>query len=846
LYLIWVGFFFSVVLFSKGGPPPESPPLLRIETRHTYGDELTVEREITGPLETALLTLPGLTELTSISRRGVSRIECGFASVDALEDAYPLVRAAVNRVASRFGGEIGNPLILRAGGRDPIFLAAVPAYGDDSLETLVESFRAAGDCGEIRVGGKTPVRRVLSPAGPGVSARHAPSGLPPLLRDYLLEEGWIRDLGPVSLLPIVPGTRIGDLYEVHGENPSPRSEGRINGVPVVVVSVFPGQGGEFFRTCRRIHTLVDSMPGASVIYSSRKRTVSTLRSALIPFILVIAGFQLLCRISGGAPRSSGSLLLFAVFQCGAALAAASLLGRPVTGGLFGGIAAGIGVTQYLTLTFPPARKALPHTLVPLGVAALLLLPETILISPSPRGGCALGLTAVLFSYPLCAALLLTPSPAGPTPRRRLLPARTAAGDRGTFRRGRLPGGKLTAPGTIPGKGVFRAALVLTGLSGILPFIGTLPGAAGWDGTLSGSVCLPPGTPFTDIRALLLPWESRLLEIEGVDRVVLSLDEEKSRIYLSFRRGIRRRRAEGVFTASAGELAGYFFPDWEADRGRRALITVDGPDTTVLTALAEAAARVGTEEGGGTRGVFHFAESPRALILTADLTQLALAGTDLFSLYVQLFWRYSEGVAGKFADPRDGKLSDILIKSEVSGRPVRRETLSSGEVEVAGGKTPLREIAGLSERKMPGILHHRGTRRVLALSIYGPRSGGFTRNLEKGIQTLTVPPGYGISIEFPDRGTPVPPKDAVLTGLLTTVSLCLLLRLFGSSGAVWMGSVLGSAAGVSLLLPVLTGTAVFLVFTPLGAVYSVSSARMKRSPGTNPKSSREMRRFPWAS
>ncbi|MFP4563029.1 MAG: efflux RND transporter permease subunit [Spirochaetia bacterium] len=816
VYILSIGLFLVIFFLSPGGSPSENFPRITVETRHSYGDELIVEREITAPLENALFSLPGITGLESVSRRGLSRIECGFARDKDRESAYPLARAAVNRVAAGFGSGIGNPLILRTGGREPIFIAAIPGSDDRRRDTLLETFRAAGECGEIRIGGASTFPVVLAPADPGSSVRYAPAVLPPLLRGYLLEgEGrWTRRIEPFSSLPIAPGTGIGDLYEVRREAPRPSSEGRINGEPVFVVSVFPGKSESQSRTVRNLRSAVDSIPGASVIYSSRKKTVSTLLRSLIPFILIIAGFQIIHRLSGSLRRLRFRALLFVFFQCTAALAVCSLLGRPFSRGHFGGIAAGIGISQYILFILSGRLDAIRRSLVPVGIVVLLFLPEAVFLSSSPRGGSPLGLGATLLAYFPCAAVLpLFRSPAFPIPPKRVY---------------------------------IRIALCIAGISGILPFLTASPGAAGWDRILSGSICLPAGTPYSAQRSILIPWETRLLRSEGIDRVVLSIDEERTRFYLRFSRGIPRRRAELMFHAATGELERYFFPDWEADRGNRAVITVHGPETDKLAAIAEAAALAGTGAGGGTKAVFHYAESPSALLLSADPEKLALSGTDLFSLYISLFWRYSEGVAGKFAPPEEEGLVDILIRSEEFGNPLRREALTARTVDLPGGKLPLLSVADLREKPMPGIIFRRGTRRYTALSVYGPRGGGFVRSLRNAVSSLPIPPGYGISLEFSRQSIPVPPEDLIIAGLLAAVSLCTVFRLLHFPGALGLGSLLGSTAGVSLLFPALASTAVFLVVTPLTAIYSASLRVKNRPPGTKPKASPGIRRLPSAS
>jgi HAE1 family hydrophobic/amphiphilic exporter-1 len=121
--------------------PDISFPTLSVSTPYEGAGPQEVEREVTIPLENALATVPGVTEIFSTSQEGRSSISLRFPWGTDLDAAANDVRPAIDRVRSRLPEGASTPRIFKFDPNAfPIVLLGIEARGDlAALRDLAEN-----------------------------------------------------------------------------------------------------------------------------------------------------------------------------------------------------------------------------------------------------------------------------------------------------------------------------------------------------------------------------------------------------------------------------------------------------------------------------------------------------------------------------------------------------------------------------------------------------------------------------------------------------------------------------------------------------------------------------------
>lgn len=102
-------------------------PRLTIKTSYRNASALTVEKEITGPLEEALALVEGLDSLSSESKSGESEIRLQFASGVSMDRAVMQANEQISRIKARLPEDVEMPQVMRGSGDegDAIFYLSV-------------------------------------------------------------------------------------------------------------------------------------------------------------------------------------------------------------------------------------------------------------------------------------------------------------------------------------------------------------------------------------------------------------------------------------------------------------------------------------------------------------------------------------------------------------------------------------------------------------------------------------------------------------------------------------------------------------------------------------------------
>jgi len=92
-------------------------PRLSVETNYRNASALTVEKEVTGPIEDALAVVEGLEAISSESKSGESQVYLSFKAGISMDRAVIQVNEQLSRIKSRLPEDAGTPKLTRGGDR---------------------------------------------------------------------------------------------------------------------------------------------------------------------------------------------------------------------------------------------------------------------------------------------------------------------------------------------------------------------------------------------------------------------------------------------------------------------------------------------------------------------------------------------------------------------------------------------------------------------------------------------------------------------------------------------------------------------------------------------------------
>lgn len=268
--------------------PDISLPTLSVTTNYSGAGPQEVEREVTIPLENALATVPGLTEIFSSSVEGRSSITLRFPWGTDLDAAANDVRPAVDRVRNRLPAGAETPRISKFDPNVfPIALLAIEARGDVSaLRDLAENvFRPRFEqvegvaLVEVRGARERQIRVELDRArlqALGISERDV---IQALKSESTSDPGGdvrvgtqrriVRTLGRFTSLDDIARTvvatrqgaaiRISDVARVSDTFEDATSFVRLNGRPAIIIAVSKQSGTNTVAVASRVFKVVEGL-----------------------------------------------------------------------------------------------------------------------------------------------------------------------------------------------------------------------------------------------------------------------------------------------------------------------------------------------------------------------------------------------------------------------------------------------------------------------------------------------------------------------------------------------------------------------------------------------------------
>ena len=170
ILFVVVGGLWSMTHLTIDAMPDLTPVQVQILTRSPALGPVEVEQFVTFPIEASLSGLPGLRELRSVSRYGLSAVTAIFEDSMDIYRARQLVSERLTRVMERIPPEYGHPLIgpLTTGlGEVYQFTLRGPDYSAMGLRTILEwdigmRLRAVPGVVEVNIwGGETQQYQVV-------------------------------------------------------------------------------------------------------------------------------------------------------------------------------------------------------------------------------------------------------------------------------------------------------------------------------------------------------------------------------------------------------------------------------------------------------------------------------------------------------------------------------------------------------------------------------------------------------------------------------------------------------------------------------------------------------------
>ena len=136
----------SYILLPIAGVPQVDIPTISITTNLPGASAETIASSVTSPLERALSTLPGITEMSSTSSYGVSSIQVQFELSRSVDGAAVDVQGAINAAAADLPKDLPHPPVFEKMNPADALLMTIAVYSDTlpigKVDAYVENYLA--------------------------------------------------------------------------------------------------------------------------------------------------------------------------------------------------------------------------------------------------------------------------------------------------------------------------------------------------------------------------------------------------------------------------------------------------------------------------------------------------------------------------------------------------------------------------------------------------------------------------------------------------------------------------------------------------------------------------------
>src|ERR1700716_4095187 len=261
--------------------PQVDYPTISVQAQLPGASPETMASTVATPLERQLGRIAGVTEITSSSSLGSTRITLQFDLNRNINDAATEVQSAINAARSQLpSGMPNNPTYRKVNPADaPIMVMTLTSDSmsrgqmyDVASGVVAQKLSQVRGVGQVTVGGSslTPVRAELHPAtlnAYGIGQARSAAKYLPLIVAY-------RNGAAV---------RLSDVAEVKDSVQDLRNAGEANGRPAVLIIINREPNANILQTVQRIRDLVPfltaSIPAAADLGVAMERT-STIRASL--------------------------------------------------------------------------------------------------------------------------------------------------------------------------------------------------------------------------------------------------------------------------------------------------------------------------------------------------------------------------------------------------------------------------------------------------------------------------------------------------------------------------------------------------------------------------------------
>ena len=339
-----------------------------ITVRHFGTDPERIERTITIPLENGISSLPGITEIRSVSELNTSRITIQIDRGTDLPSFFLLLRDAVDSVYETFPHSVQRPEIFSTTGvSHPVMVIALQSPADYIEKEIKPALKKISGIGEIVSGGEAAVElhiktksAQLNQAGISVprlgeiirsSQGNTQTGSIAIngLEKPVQLMGRIHSLAELKRLPLsLPGGRIVSLRQLAGLNQQTRHRDTISRLDGQLFTIlYVKDSGlrspvEISRAVRKNLTKI-STDGYDIIYDFGRTLELSIREAAVTIFIsmgIAAFFLAIFFNKGNAPLVLALLIPLNVLIT---LGCTSLFRLPVDTSMLAGVAFGIGI-----------------------------------------------------------------------------------------------------------------------------------------------------------------------------------------------------------------------------------------------------------------------------------------------------------------------------------------------------------------------------------------------------------------------------------------------------------------------------------------------------------------------
>ncbi|OHD19255.1 MAG: hypothetical protein A2087_09555 [Spirochaetes bacterium GWD1_61_31] len=794
---------FAIMLFAGAEYGPredEGRSALAITLRHYGVDAREMERSIAIPLEDAVSSLSGISEMVSVSEFGKVRLVLRFSGDSNNDYMYERVREAVQRVYEKLPTSVQRPeLVSSSEGRGPVWVASVSSDRLNQLELgqllerdLKPALEKLPGAGEVELSGSAPAQllieldqqilaRLGSSAGIIAGVLASNDILAPLGR---IETGSIqtrllfdaRYADPERLksirIPLAEGgsVRLGDIAKLTMVMREPDSLARLNGARAAVVAVMPAGHANLPLLSRAINQELDKFKQSGVSFIILSDTgdnvarsfSSTLQAALFGALAVAVAAWLL---SGQNGRKSARLVAVLTVPFVLALAAASLvlfgfsLDRYILAGLSSGIGAAVDAAilgserlRYCpnsSLARAEMKRLVPSLVAGAATTIVALLPLAGLDAISPGAGRTGVAIAAGTMWALFTAVALLPPLAliGGLPDKRGRSGKPETGKDGVWKRrlarlihrGQARLARLTVqkPALII---IFSFFLSIGGVASLL-LLPLDPTMAVEEDAVFAHVEFEPGAAIDSTDNRLAEWSSRLGAVPGILAVQTTARAGSGSGLIQF-------DAELLDRASVRQAArdtpvnGGFVWIQENDLAERSWeLMVRGEDDAICRELARQAAEACGTIAFVSETILNFKDGPEDVILRPDRERLATFGFSFSQVGDELRRAIYGPVAYKRLE--DGREYDVRVTMAHSEDQASLADVDTVLLASEAASIRISDLTRAVRERDVSRIQRRDRRRIAGITIRGTMIDPVKVNqaVQKALEAIVLPIGY---------------------------------------------------------------------------------------------------------